>query len=108
MRFGPWGPDRTAWVAHRLVSVPWRRVCILASAQHFPEQWVPHLGTTDQTSSVSLARVSDPQGILDGLTVSSRSQFPLLREDGSGERGADSGLLELDSSAPLFNSMHIY
>lgn len=61
MPYGPWGPDRTAWVAHRLVSVPWRRVCILARAQHFPEQWVPHLGTADQTSWVSLRDRPDCQ-----------------------------------------------
>lgn len=53
MRFRPWDPYRTDSVPDRPVSAPWGRVCILASAQHFPEQWVLRFGTTAQTSWLS-------------------------------------------------------
>ena len=112
MPFGPWGPNRTARVAHRLVSVPWRRVCILARAQHFPEQWVPHLGTADQTRPPGCPCVTGPSvrppgdpGCLDCQLQISVSSSSGRWESGE---GADRGLSELDYSAPLFNSVHIY
>ena len=61
----------------------------------------------DLLAVVASQSVCQTPGILDGLTVSSRSVSSAAGGWGWGE-GTDSGLLELDSSAPLFNSMHVY
>lgn len=104
MRFGPWDPDRTAWVPHRLVSVLWRRVCILppsiSQSSGYPT-WEPPIRPPD--SHCVTGRVSDPwdPGWLDCQAPDPAGGW------GWGE-GADSSLLELDSSAPLFNSVDVY
>lgn len=83
MRFGPWDPDRTAWVPHRLVSVLWRRVCILppsiSQSSGYPI-WEPPIRPPG--CHCVTGRVSDPwdPGWLD-------CQLQILREGGGGERG---------------------